>query len=79
LLAFLRMRVDVSAEPVTVVVEIVVLCSDRDRAEAELVIVVACFVLSVADREPASCAVTPAVLEPLIIGIPPCTVPVMLN
>ena len=34
-LVFLRILVDVSAEPVTVVVEMVVLCSDRDRAEAE--------------------------------------------
>jgi hypothetical protein len=78
-LEFFNVRVVDSEVPVTVVVEMVTLCSCFDREDAFCVILVACLRLSVAVCEEASCAVKPVVTDPLIIGIPPETVPVMLN
>ena len=65
--------------PVTVVVEIVILCSCVERAEALRVSPVACLMLSLAEVDSAPWAVKPEVTDPEMIGIPPETVPVMLN
>jgi hypothetical protein len=70
-LEFLIFRVDVSSVPVTVTVEIVVLCSCRDRADAFCVMADACFMLSLADCELASWAAKLVVVDPLMRGIPP--------
>src|SRR5258706_221385 len=67
------------AVPVTVLVEIVTLCSCFVRAEAFCVRVLACLRLSVADCDEESCPPKLAVTDPEISGIPPETVPVILN
>ena len=54
MLELTRTRVEDSSAPVTVVVEIVVLCSCLDRAEAFCVMLVACLMLSVAEADVAS-------------------------
>src|SRR5687768_7682310 len=76
---FFRTRVEVDDVPVTVVVEIVTLCSRRDRDDAFCVVDRACLMLSVADSDCDPCEVNPVVLDPEMIGMPPWTVPVMLN
>jgi hypothetical protein len=73
------LRLTVSSLPTTDFVAIVTLCSCLARADAFCVSATACLRLSVADLELVSCEVKPDVVEPEITGIPPETVPVMLN
>lgn len=65
--------------PVTVSVEMVTLCSCLAREDAFSVSPEACLRLSEAEVEELSWAVNPDEAEPLITGMPPDTVPVMLN